>query len=71
MITVANCFDFTEANHLRMVLESAGIPAFVPDEMTAMIAPHWFLNASGIRLQVSDQDAAEAQELIKEARQSS
>ena len=69
MITVANCFDFIEANRLRMALESAGIPVFLPDEMTAAVAPHWFLNNSGIRLQVADQYEAEAKRVIEEERQ--
>lgn len=69
MITVANCFDFIEASRFRMALESAGIPVFIPDEMTASIAPHWFLNGSGIRVQVADQYAAEAQRIIEEDRQ--
>ena len=68
MITVANCFDFIEANRLRMALESVGIPVFIPDEMTASVAPHWFLNGSGIRLQVENQDAAAASKIIEEER---
>lgn len=68
MITIANCFDITEANRLRMALESAGIPAFIPDEMTASLAPHHFLTSSGIRLQVADEHAAEALKIIKDER---
>lgn len=58
MITIANCFDIIEANRLRMALESAGIPVFIPDEMTASIAPHHFLTGSGIRIQVAEEHAA-------------
>lgn len=68
MITIANCFDITEANRLRMALESAGIPAFIPDEMTASLAPHHFLTSSGIRVQVADEHAAEAHKIIEDER---
>lgn len=71
MITIANCFDISEANRLRMALESAGIPAFIPDEMTASIAPHHFLTSSGIRVQVADEHATEAQKIIEEERKGS
>ena len=70
MITVANCFDFNEANHLRMVLESSGIPVFIPDEMTASMALHWFLT-SGIRVQVAEQDAVEARKILEEEKRGS
>lgn len=71
MVTVANCFDLVEANYLRMVLESAGIPVFIPDEMTASIAPHYFMGASGVRVQVADDHAAQAHQIITAERQGS
>lgn len=67
MITIASCFDIVEANRLRMALESAGIASFIPDEMTASIAPH-FLLGSGVRLLVEDEHAAAAQRIIEEER---
>jgi hypothetical protein len=71
MITIANCFDVNEALHLKMVLESAGIPSFIPDESMAAAAPHHFLTSSGVRLQVGDEHAVEAQKIIAEKRESS
>lgn len=66
MITIANCFNLNSAQHLRMVLESAGIPSFIPDETTAGVAPHHFLTASGVRLQVAEEHAEEARQIVKE-----
>ncbi len=66
MITVAKCIDIIEANRLRMALESAGIAVFMPDEMTASVASHWFLNSGGIRLQVADEHAGAARRVIDE-----
>jgi len=64
MITIANCFDLNEALRLQMILESAGISSFIPDETMAAVAPHHFLTNSGVRLQVADEDAAEAQKIV-------
>lgn len=71
MTTVANCFDLNEALRLKMALEASGIPAFIPDEMTASVAPHHFLTSAGVRLQVPAEHAEEAQRIIAEERQRS
>jgi len=70
MTTIANCFDLNEAMHLKMVLESCGIPSFIPDETAAGIAPHHFLTDSGVRLQVSEEREEEARKIIEQERQS-
>jgi hypothetical protein len=59
MITVANCFDMSEALHLQMVLGGAGIDAFIPDENTGTLAPYYFF-ATGLRLQVAEEDVDRA-----------
>jgi len=71
MTTIAKCFDVNEALRLKMLLESAGIPSFIPDETTATIAPHHFLSSSGVRLQVADEHIAAAQKVLAEERQGS
>jgi hypothetical protein len=71
MTTVANCYNLTEALQLQMFLEAAGIASFIPDENTASVAPHHFLTNSGVRLQVSEDDAAEALQLIAETKKDS
>ena len=68
MITVATCFSIVEANRLKMVLESSGIPVFIPDEMTASAAPH-FLTGSGIRVQVPEEHAIQAQKILEDEKQ--
>ena len=65
MTTVARCSNVTEATQLKMLLEAAGISVFIPDETAASIAPHLFLNQSGVRVQVADEQAEEARELIR------
>jgi hypothetical protein len=66
MKTVANCNDLFEAQRLKSLLEASGIPAMIPDEITAGVAPHHFLTMSGVRLQVADENEAEAKRIISE-----
>lgn len=65
MITIAKCLNIQEATQLKMVLESAGIPCFIPDETSAGVAPHHFLTPSGVRVQVAEEHAEEARKLIE------
>lgn len=70
MKTVTNCTTLGEAQHFKMILEATGIPSFIPDEMSAGIAPHhFFSSSSGVRLQVADEHADEAETIIQELRQ--
>lgn len=68
MITVANCSNLTEARLVQMLLEASGIPSFIPDEMMASAASPLFMNSSGVRVQVADEHAEEAQRIIDEQR---
>ena len=68
MITVARCTTLQEAQFLKMMLESSGIDAFIPDEVTLGMAP--FLNPKkGIRVEVGDSQEAEARAVIAECRE--
>ena len=70
MITVANCYDIHEAFRLQMALGAADIPSLIPDEATAQNAPYFFIGSSaGVRLQVAEEHASEAQRIISEARE--
>ncbi len=70
MITVANCYNVREALRLQMALQAADIPSFIPDEATAQNAPYFFVGSgAGVRLQVEDEQASEAQRVISEARE--
>ena len=69
MTTVAECYDIQEAQRLQMALDAADIPSFIPDEFTAQNAPWQFVgSSSGVRLQVAEEHAAKAREIIQEAR---
>jgi hypothetical protein len=69
MVTVANCFNITEAHLLQMALNAANIQSFIPDEATATNAPYIFTGTqSGVRVQVAEEDVAEADEIISSAR---
>ena len=67
MITIRHCRDIGEATMLKLLLEGCGIVAFIPDEAGAGIAPHFFNTESGVRLQVAEEDAGDAREVIAEA----
>jgi hypothetical protein len=70
MITVANCYDIHEAFRLQLVLGAADIPSFIPDEATAQNVPYFFIGSgAGVRLQVAEEHAAEAQQIIKNNRE--
>lgn len=65
MITVARYGDVNEALQLKMALEAQGIKAFVPDEYAATNAPYRFLtDPSGVRVQVAEEDAETARQVI-------
>ena len=60
MKTIANFGTLMEAELLKLKLASFGIDAFIPDELTAGVAPHIFATRSGIRLQVAEKDVESA-----------
>ena len=66
MKTVANLGSIYAAQALKLKLGSAGIEAFIPDEMSAGLAPHHFMNPSGVRLQVADADEEQARKIIED-----
>jgi len=70
MVTVANCYDIHEAFRLQMALGAADIPSLIPDEATAQNAPYFFFGSGqGVRLQVAEEHASEAQRIISQARE--
>jgi hypothetical protein len=66
MTTLTTCSNIAEAALLKSLLAAAGIPAFIPEELTANAAPQ-LVFSSGIRLQVEDEDGAEARRVIATA----
>jgi hypothetical protein len=70
MVTVANCYDIHEAFRLQLALGAADIPSFIPDEATAQNVPYFFIGSgAGVRLQVAEEHAAEAQQIINSNRE--
>ena len=64
MITVAECSSVDEALFLKSMLAGNGITALVPDEMMAQNAPHVMFAGTGVRVQVAEEDAETALDLI-------
>lgn len=64
MHTVATLSELAHAQILKSALEDAGIPAFIPDELTAQNAPPYLWASGGIRLQVPEDHAEAATALI-------
>jgi hypothetical protein len=67
MTTIATCSNIAEAELLKSVLDNAGIAAFLPEETTAYTAPQ-LVFASGLRVQVEDEDAATARKILDSVR---
>jgi len=66
MKTVANLGTIQQAQSFKLLLGSMGIDAFIPDEVSAGVAPHLFTTRVGIRLQVDDKDEEGAKRIIRE-----
>jgi hypothetical protein len=64
MITVKRCATIGQATTLKCLLEGSGIPAFIPDDYCAGIAPYFFATKAGIRIQVSEEDEDRARILL-------
>ena len=58
MVTIAECGSWQECQLLKSKLESAGIPVFVPDEMSNLDG--LIMHFGGFRIQVAEEDAAAA-----------
>ena len=68
LTTIASFGDATEAAIAQQCLAAAGIESYLVD--AAMVTTMWHLGVAmgGVKLQVADVDAAEATELLTEAR---
>ena len=66
MKTITRCLTVQEASRVRLFLDSIGIEAFIPDEVTGLMVPNEFFHGPGVRVQVSDEQFAEAEEALKE-----
>jgi len=64
MVTIAACNSLDEALLLKSLLEGSGIAAIVPDEHSAHIAPPYVLAGGGVRVQVPEEEEADARRIL-------
>ncbi|MCE0497680.1 MAG: DUF2007 domain-containing protein [Methylacidiphilales bacterium] len=62
MVTIRTCFSLPEAQVIQSQLGGSGIKAFIPDESTVL----WENAIGGIRVQVLEEDAERAAEVLDE-----
>lgn len=66
MTTISASSNLDHIFMLRALLDSCGIKAYVPDELSAQTQPYVFANATTVRLQVEDEDAATARAILQQ-----
>ncbi len=66
MVTVHTSDTLPDAQVVQSFLEGSGIKSFLPDEYTAQNNWLWTNAIGGIRIQVLDQDAERAVEVLKD-----
>ena len=64
LVTVYRAFNPADAQLIRSLLEAAQIPAMVADETAALSTEGYSMTTGGIRVQVAEEHAAAARELI-------
>ena len=63
-VEIARFIDIRQAEFVQSVLEGSGIEAFLDQQFTGNIAPHYMLYGSGIRLFVAVEDEERAREVL-------
>jgi hypothetical protein len=63
--TIFKAFNPAEAQLVRSRLEAAGFHPFVADELSALSIDGYALAAGGIRVQVPEDEAADAREFLE------
>jgi hypothetical protein len=67
LVTIATFTNAFNMNVLKGRLETEGIPAFAKDEHTVTTNPFYDMALGGIKLQVREEDVAEAQRIMAES----
>ena len=67
MVTIRTCYSLPEAHVIQSHLEGSGIGVFLPDEMTVQNDWLWTNAIGGVRVQVLEEDAERAVEVLHEA----
>ncbi len=62
MVTLRNCSGLAEAELIKSFLAGSGVASFLPDENSVL----WSNALGGIRVQVADEDASRAEEILRE-----
>ena len=65
LVTISTAFNPADAQLTRARLEAAGFHAVVTSEMAALSLDGYALAAGGIRVQVPENEAAEAREFLE------
>ncbi|MBM3875935.1 MAG: DUF2007 domain-containing protein [Verrucomicrobia bacterium] len=64
LVTVFTAFNPAEAQLVRSRLEAAGIPALVASELSALSTEGYAMAVGGVHVQVPEDEAADARELL-------
>jgi Putative prokaryotic signal transducing protein len=67
VVTVQICSSLPDAQVVQSCLKGSGIEAFLPDEMTIQNNWLWANAMGGVRVQVFDEDAERAAEILRES----
>lgn len=65
LVTIYKAFTPADAQLVRSSLEAAKLHPFVADELSALSLDGYAMAAGGIRVQVPENEAAEARQLIE------
>jgi hypothetical protein len=65
LVTVSTAFNPADAQLTRSRLEAAGFHAIVTNELAALSMDGYSMATGGIRVQVPDDEAAEAKEFLE------
>ena len=69
MVTIRTCFSLPEAQVIQSFLEGSGIKSFLPDEYTVQNNWMWTNAIGGVRIQVLEEDAERAMQMLRESDQ--
>lgn len=67
MVTVRICSTLPDAQLAQSFLEGSGIKSFLPDEFVIQNNWLWCNAMGGVRVQVSEEDAEKAAEILQES----
>jgi Putative prokaryotic signal transducing protein len=67
VVTIQTCSTLPEAQVVQSHLRGSGINAFLPDEMTVQNNWMWTNAIGGVRVQVPEEDAERAMDILREA----